>query len=591
MEALDWLEKRWRWWLLLFWIAASAALIYGRWGGIQGFWLGDTDDNMRMMEVRAWLGGQGWYDLRQYRLNPPFGADIHWSRLVDLPIAGLKLLLTPLLGGASAERAAAAIAPLLPMGVAMAAIAVTVRRAVAPQAFALSIAILLCAPSARSMWTPMRIDHHGWQLAFLALGVMALTDSRRARGGAILGAATALSMTIGLEMLLYFALLGGLSVLLWVRDAGDSRRLATYGASLAGGCALGYLLFASYANRAPVCDALSPVWLSALTGAGAVAVLLALAPLKSWPLRLAAAAAAGAAVAIAFALAWPHCLGRLENVSPEVQRLWLDNVREARPIYRHGLQTAVAVCALPVAGLIGYAAMLWRSRRDSAALVRWAAVAAPALLAAALLLWQSRAGPAAQMLAVPGATGLAWLVLPKLEASPWMLVRVVGIVGAFLFVSGILAQQAVRFVPEPPRPALKAVNKANGSCPSLAAMHPIALQPKGYVLTHVDLAPRLITVTHHDAVAGPYHRNGRDIADVMLAFRGTPDFAHHVIERRRIGYVLICPGMSETTVYAAAAPNGFYKQLIRGKVPAWLQPVPLPANSPFRMWRVVRPGS
>ena len=29
------------------------------------------------------------------------------------------------------------------------------------------------------------------------------------------------------------------------------------------------------------------------------------------------------------------------------------------------------------------------------------------------------------------------------------------------------------------------------------------------------LGPRLITVTHHDAVAGPYHRNARQIIDVM----------------------------------------------------------------------------
>ena len=42
----------------------------------------------------------------------------------------------------------------------------------------------------------------------------------------------------------------------------EQRRLAAYAATLAGGTALGFLLFASYANRLPVCDALSPVWLS-----------------------------------------------------------------------------------------------------------------------------------------------------------------------------------------------------------------------------------------------------------------------------------------------------------------------------------------
>jgi hypothetical protein len=581
MEGLDGLERRWRWFVLLVWLAASALLIYARWGQINAFALGDTDDNMRIMQVRGLLAGQGWYDLRQYRLNPPYGADIHWSRLVDLPIAGIRLALAPLVGGVAAEKAAVAIAPLLPMAVAMMAAAATARRLIAPRAFALAIAILLCAESTRAMWSPLRIDHHGWQLALLAVSVAGLTDPKRARGGALLGVASALSLVIGLEMLLYLALAGAIAVLLWVRDPDEGRRLATYGASLAGGSALGFLLFASYANRAPVCDALSPVWLSAVTAGGAIAVGLALLSPRSWPLRLAAAAAAGAALAAGFALAWPHCLGRLEGASPELVRLWLGNVREARPLYQHGYTTAIAIVALPVAGLIGYAAMLWRHRRDEAGLVAWAATGAPALLGAGLLLWQSRAGPAAQLLAVPGATALAWLALGRILASRYLLVRVLGTVAAFLIVSGILTQEALTLIPRKSNPGMKAVNKANGLCPTLWALRPVAQVPKGQVLTFVDLGPRLITVTHHDAVAGPYHRNGRDIIDVMRAFRGSAEAAHATIVRRRIDYVLICPGLSESTVYASQAKGGFYTQLASGKVPAWLTPVPLPAKSPY----------
>jgi hypothetical protein len=592
MEGLDRLEKHWRWWLLLFWLVAATLLVFNAWRQIRGFGLGDTDDNMRMMEVRALLQGQDWYDLRQHRLNPPFGADIHWSRIVDLPIAGIKLALAPLLGGAMAERWAVAIAPLLPMGVAMAAVAVTVRRLIAPQAFALAIALLLCAHSTRGMWAPLRIDHHGWQLAGLSLAVMGLADPKRARGGVILGLATAFSLSIGLEMLLYLGLLGAAAALLWVHDGAEARRLATYGISLAGGCAFGFLVFASYANRAPVCDALSPVWLSAMVLGGALCVGLAFASPARWPLRLALAGLAGALLAGAFALAWPHCLQRLEGVSPELASMWLDNVREARPIYTHDWKAIVGTLAMPIAGMLGYALMAWRNRKDPAKLIAWGSVAAPALLAILLLFWQTRAGPAAQLLSIPGATGLAWVLIPSLRSSKWMLVRVVGTVGAFLLVSGLLFQQATRLVPEPPKSkGSAAIDKASGTCPSLAALRPIALQPRGRVLTFVDLGPRLITVTHHDAIAGPYHRNGNDILDVMKAFRGTTEYARNVIDRRGIDYVLLCPGMGESTIYAAYAKQGFYMQLIRGKIPPWLQPVTLPKKSPYRMWRVVRPGS
>jgi hypothetical protein len=206
-----------------------------------------------------------------------------------------------------------------------------------------------------------------------------------------------------------------------------------------------------------------------------------------------------------------------------------------------------------------------------------------------LLLWQSRAGPAAQLLAIPGATALAWLILPRVRSSRWVLVRVVGTVGAFLVVSGIPAQEATRLIPKPPpTKGSTATSKANSTCPTLAALRPVALQPKGYVLTFVDLSPRLITATHHSAVAGPYHRNGNDILDVMKTFRGSRDFAKAVIDRRHIDYVLICPGMSESTLYAAYAKKGFYMQLVRGEVPAWLDEVPLPESSPYRMWKVVR---
>src|SRR3954451_16408170 len=47
----------------------------------------DTDDAMRMVQVRALLDGQGWYDLTAWRMAPPNGASMHWSRVVDVPLA------------------------------------------------------------------------------------------------------------------------------------------------------------------------------------------------------------------------------------------------------------------------------------------------------------------------------------------------------------------------------------------------------------------------------------------------------------------------------------------------------------------------
>src|SRR5579872_6829055 len=65
-----------------------------------------TDDAMRLAQVRDLLAGQSWYDLTQWRMNVPFGLPMHWSRLIDAPIAGLILLFRQFLAPQPAETLA-----------------------------------------------------------------------------------------------------------------------------------------------------------------------------------------------------------------------------------------------------------------------------------------------------------------------------------------------------------------------------------------------------------------------------------------------------------------------------------------------------
>ena len=584
---LDWLDRYWKWIVVGTWLALCAYFVIERWNAIQYFALPDTDDNMRMSQVRALLAGQDWYDLRQYRLNPPYGANIHWSRLVDLPIAGIILALRPLVGGADAERTAIAIAPLLPLLLLLVSLALITRRLIDRRAYPLSFITFFFAGSATGMFMPARIDHHGWQLALLALAVAGIADPKRARGGAIAGIVSAVSLWIGLEMLIYIAILGAAMTLFWVVDPNERKRLSAYAAALGGGTAIGFVVFASYANRAPVCDALSPVWLSdALLGSALLLGLTMISP-GDWKRRLALAAAVGAVVAAFHALMWPACLSRLEGVSPEVERLWLSHVREARPLYRHGWQTAVAVASIPVTGMIGWLLFAWTRRRNPELLRRILAATVPLTAATLLLLWQTRTGPAAQVLGLAGCVALMWAAVPWAQNSKNIVVRTVGTAALVALGLGAAAPAVSNFYPtKKKKPSEIAVNKANRQCTSLWGLKPIAKLPKGMVFTFIDLGPRIITVTHHTAVAGPYHRNGDQIADVMNAFRGDEPQAHRIIAKYRSDYLLICPNMSTATIFRAEAPNGFYNQLSNGRVPAWLTPVALPKDSPFRMWRV-----
>jgi hypothetical protein len=587
-RVLDWSARHWRLVVLLFWLAIAAYMLWSRWRGITVFQLSDTDDNMRMSQVRALLAGQDWFDLRQHKLDPPAGANIHWSRIVDLPLAALITAAKLFVSGPNAERFAIAVAPLLPLLLAVGAIALIVRRLVDKAAYPLALVALFFAGSANGMFMPTRIDHHGWQLAVLAIAASGLADRRTARGGVVTGLATAVSLSIGLEMLIYLALAGAAQVLMWVDDRDQRSRLFGYSASLAGGTAVGFLLFASYANRLAVCDALSPVWLSDAVLGGALLLALAWWSPADWRVRLGAAAVAGLAVAAFHVLAWPHCLSRLEGVSPEVERLWLSNVREAKPITGHSLQIGIAVATLPAVALIGWALLLWRSAgQDRDRLRRTLAVAGIATTAFALLFWQTRAGPAAQLLGTIGAAALVWLLVPLFWRSKNSLVSVLGTTAAVLVGLGVGAPLAARMIKsKAPTEREQAIARANSLCPSLAALRPVAQLPKGTIFTFVDLAPRVITVSHHNSIAGPYHRNGPAIADTMKAFRGSADEARAIIIRRKADYLMICPMMSQATVFMAARPKGFYAQLARGQVPSWLQPIPLPADNPLKIWRV-----
>ena len=166
--------------------------------------------------------------------------------------------------------------------------------------------------------------------------------------------------------------------------------------------------------------------------------------------------------------------------------------------------------------MIGWGLLIWLKRQDRELLRRVLAAAAPGLAATVLLLWQTRTGPAAQMFATVGAAALLYYGAPRLWNATSGMVRVFGMVAFVLIAAGAAVPFAFNLIPaEKTTERQQAISKANRLCNTLWGLRPVALQSKGMVFTFIDQGPRLIAVTHHDAVGGPYHRNGQQIADVM----------------------------------------------------------------------------
>ncbi|WP_030540155.1 hypothetical protein [Sphingobium sp. DC-2] len=595
-------ERHWAWLVFLMWVVAVTCFLVMRWPSIHWLTLNDTDDNIRYLQVRDWLAGQGWYDLRQYRLDPPAGFDIHWSRLVDLPLAGLMLFFRAFMDQGQADRIACGIAPLLPLLPLMLGLGFIGRRLAGGNGWILAALAPFAAQMGISMFMPMRVDHHGWQLALAVLMLAGLVDRKWLRGGIVAGLSSALSIAIGMEMIVYLAAGGALIALRWVFKEGAGRRMLPYALSLGGGVSILFLLFASYANRQMVCDALSPIWVAIFGAVAAGMTLLALLPLRNWQSRLGAGMLVGAAVAAFAWLNWPQCLSGAYQISPELERLWLSNIREAKPITAQARNMVVPLMAIPLAGLLG---LIWgacESRRDSDRRWAWTTIGLMMLFSTALLFWQLRAGPAAQLLAIPAAAWAAHRVIGMIFTGR-PLARILGVAGAAILAVAAFATplypqlnrlwaSSTGEAAKPQRASLaarhKIINKANALCRSLPVLEVLDQLPPATIFTMVDLGPRLIATTHHSAIAGPYHRNGKVILDVHHAFDGPPAAFRPIAARHHATYLLICPGFPEGTVYQARSPQGFYAGLMRGEVPGWLKPVPLRTGLtlPYTLYRI-----
>ena len=103
--------------------------------------VGDNDDMMRLLSVRDWLGGQSWFDMRQYRMVPPEGLDLHWSRYLDAAIAIVLWPLMQVLPVDMAEYATLIIWPTLLLIILAAITAMVGRKTLGPMA---GVAALFC---------------------------------------------------------------------------------------------------------------------------------------------------------------------------------------------------------------------------------------------------------------------------------------------------------------------------------------------------------------------------------------------------------------------------------------------------------------
>lgn len=576
--------------VLLVWLVVAAIMLAAARGHLGPADFLDGDDALRLQQVRDLLGGQSWFDLTQHRIAPPAGVAMHWTRVVDVPIAATILLLRPLLGNALAENAAIILVPLLTLLCAMLLCARLATRVAGKRVAVIAAIMVALAIPASFRMAPLRIDHHGWQfvLALVALNGMAARHART--GGAVAGGAIALALAISLESLPLAVIFGAVCALRRLRGARDW--LGAYLAALALGALASFAATRGLSDFADHCDALSPVHIAALLFA-AGAWLAALPWLRERPPTLsllALAAIATGSIAI-IGLKAPQCLGTdaFAAVDPLVRRVWLASVAEGLPVWRQNAALAATMILLPLFGLVA-CWRLWRLARDRAARDWWCDMAL--LLAGATLvgLLVARASGVSCLFAVVPA---AWQFEDQLarwaaDRLLWRrMMRVMLMV--VLAVPGATAVLALAWT-SPAATGARSSQPAKASCDFATIAPELARMPRTTVLAGMDIGPAILVNSGHDVIATAHHRASGAIRDLIIAFLGPDEGARKVMARYGATLVIACPTGGESSVYRKLAPDGFMVHLMQSRAPAWLAPVPVGGKSGLRVWRLAQPG-
>ena len=340
---------------------AWLALCLYVWAGVSTLATGDNDSLLRLVEIRDLIGGQGWFDLHQYRMGPQGGFIMHWSRLVDAPIATIILVVSAFTRKLAMGETAALLAWTTLLMAAALAFMLRIVRAVGGD-WALLPAFIICTAALffGGVFVPGDIDHHNVQLTLTLAAMTALITGRSHVAGIVAGATCALMLAVGMETLPFVAVAGlTVSAGYLLGGRAEAAKAAGFGFGFAG---IGFAAFLATvpasAWLASQCDAYSLPQFSVtmLSGLGLAAAAVSPALGRSFVGRLAALLALGVVVAALAATAFPQCLADpFAGLDPRLQQFWLNHVTEAQPFWSvltHDWVVAARYYITPVLALI-----------------------------------------------------------------------------------------------------------------------------------------------------------------------------------------------------------------------------------------------
>lgn len=532
----------------------------------------DADDRMRLVQLLEFIEHGQWFDVGQSRLGLDDGIEMHWSRLVDLPILALYWLFSLFMSDDVALSAACAVWPVMSVGFVVYGVVLGMRTLSGKHMrfFVLLMAFMMLYRHFRFM--PGAIDHHNLQLGCLAIAVGAtLLAPTRLIYAAIAAVAVSVSVVIGAEVYALIAVLCAFYGLEWaVRGDEVKRTVQVFGIGLFASLLVMYPIFVApshYVSKA--CDALSSVPLVgfALGGIG-LAALAQFAGGLSRVMRLCAIFVFAALCLIALGAYAPQCLhDPLSDLSPTVRILWLGQISEARPIYAPSAEMWKQVPYMMGPILVGIVVCGWRLWRNER--VRFHSLCLLMLLISAILtviqvrfyvfghlfailplgLWCGDLFTASRK---DGGGGIGYLLAicvsnPFVWAAPGMILT------------------------KPANVAPVTNETSAESCEGEQAMAALNDLPVGRVLASPDLAPHLLQYTSHHVLTGNYHRNKDGIEASIYIALSDGEETERLLTAAQVDYILFCKTLANTQILISEAPQGLYARLAKGEAQSFLE--------------------
>lgn len=562
----------------LVWLAVAGEQLMLDWARTAVL-LGDSDDAMRLVEVREFLSGRGWFDLHEPRLQPPIGYDTHWSRLIDAGLAGLFLIFRFFADTAMAERLMRVVWPLLwILPAIIGAIALAWRLGGRMAAVVLLLLLLLGLP-AFIQFKAGRIDHHDVQITLALLTMAAAIWSDRVPWAACTaGILSGLALAIGFEGMPFIVLAGAVFVIRYASSRDHSAALSKYGCSVAVSTVIMMLISIAPSHwMTTACDAIAINSAIPMIIGGSILGIAGhwFADERLFVRGIAIVIAVGF-TALAFTLLEPRCLyGPLAMVDPAVKPIWLAHVKEAQSLFtlmRSDPATGVGVAAYPVVALISAIVLAGdaRLRRDNGAI----AAAAALLVAIAMTIVAVRATSYALWFSMPFVAAIlprifAFLKLTSLPARALVTIPFSPVV--ILWVS-IVTMESINSA----QPMSGATQ--DHPCFAISNFAALAKLPTGLVVTDVDYGPFVLALTPHSVLGAPYHRLSYGILASYRTFASPPEQAREFVRQTHANYLMICGSREPETLSETEKQNSLWTELKRGNIPEWLEPIPGPGS-------------